>query len=425
MIIKKNKIAILGMGYVGLPLALNFIKKKISVIGFDVNKSLIANLKKNISHIEDISREDLKTSRDKILFSHNYKDLNNCSTFIICVPTPLKKDNTPDNSYLFSVKEILKKINLQNKLIINESTTYPGATKEIFGAIFELQKLTLGLNCFLAFSPERVDPGNKKYKTDNIPKIVSGATPNCLKKISQLYEKTFEIHKVSNMETAEFTKVYENVFRSINISFANEMKVLSHKMNIDIYEVIKAASTKPFGFMPFYPGPGIGGHCIPIDPYLLAWKAKEYNFYTRFIELSGQINESMPNYIVSNLIRLIVEKKFDFKNIKILIIGLSYKKNSFDTRETPAAKIIQLLKKYQINLYYHDDLINKQGLKKNKIFDKITYISLDKKNLKHFSACLILADHDYIDYPSLQKNCKMIIDTRGRFENKYKNVTQL
>ena len=425
MIIKKNKIAILGMGYVGLPLALNFIKKKISVIGFDVNKSLIANLKKNISHIEDISREDLKTSRDQILFSHNYKDLNNCSTFIICVPTPLKKDNTPDNSYLFSVKEILKKINLQNKLIINESTTYPGATKEIFGAIFELQKLTLGLNCFLAFSPERVDPGNKKYKTDNIPKIVSGATSNCLKKISQLYEKTFEIHKVSNMETAEFTKVYENVFRSINISFVNEMKVLSHKMNIDIYEVIKAASTKPFGFMPFYPGPGFGGHCIPIDPYLLAWKAKEYNFYTRFIELSGQINESMPNYIVSNLIKLIVKKKFNLKNIKILIIGLSYKKNSFDTRETPAAKIIQLLKKYQTNLYYHDDLINKQELKKNKIFDKIIYSSLDKKNLKHFSACLILADHDYIDYTSLQKNCKLIVDTRGRFENKYKNVTQL
>ena len=413
------------MGYVGLPLSLTLIKKKINVVGFDVNKSLIANLKKNISHIEDVSREDLKTSRNKILFSSNYKDLDNCSTLIICVPTPLKNDNTPDNFYLFSVKEILKKINLKNKLIINESTTYPGATREIFGEIFELQKLTLGKNCFLAFSPERVDPGNKKYKTDNIPKIVSGATSNCLKKISQLYEKIFEIYKVSSMETAEFTKVYENVFRSVNISFANEMKVLSHKMNLNIYEVIKAASTKPFGFMPFYPGPGFGGHCIPIDPYLLAWRAKEYGFYTRFIELSGQINESMPNYIVSNLIKLVVEKKFDLKNIKILIIGLSYKKNSFDIRETPAAKIIKLLKMYQTNIYYHDDLINKQELKKNKIFSKIKYSLLDKKNLKQFSACLILADHDYIDYTSLQKNCKLIIDTRGRFENKHKNVTQL
>ena len=423
---KKYSICIIGLGYVGLPLFFSFNEKKFKVIGFDHNKKLINDLKKNKSHIEDISKDDFfLLDKKNILFTSNYKEIAKADVIIICVPTPIHDDKTPDNSYLNSVANILSKIDLKGKIIINESTTYPGATKEIFGTLLLKQKLIIGKNCYLAFSPERVDPGNKKFNTSNIPKLISGATRQCLNYASSIYDKIFTIHKVSSMETAEFTKVYENVFRSINISFANEMKVLSHKMNINIYEVIKAASTKPFGFMPFYPGPGFGGHCIPIDPYLLAWKAKEYNFYTRFIELSGQINESMPNYIVSNLISLIVEKKFDLKNIKILIIGLSYKKNSFDTRETPAAKIIQLLKKYQTNLYYHDDLINKQELKKNKIFDKITYSSLDKKNLKHFSVCLILADHDYIDYTSLQKNCKLIVDTRGRFENKYKNVTQL
>jgi len=423
MKIKKISIAVIGLGYVGIPLCFA-LSKKYKVIGYDINSKIVDNLKKNKSHIEDIKPKDLINNK-KIKFTSNFNYIKHCNVFIVCVPTPIFKNNSPDNSYLCSVKNMLGNIDLKNKIIINESTTYPGATREIFEPVFLNQKLKLGKNCYLSFSPERVDPGNISYKTENIPKLVSGVTSNCLKFVSQIYEKIFKIYKVSNIETAEFTKVYENVFRSINISFVNEMKVLSHKMNIDIYEVIKAASTKPFGFMPFYPGPGFGGHCIPIDPYLLAWKAKEYNFYTRFIELSGQINESMPNYIVSNLIRLIVEKKFDLKNIKILIIGLSYKKNSFDTRETPASKIIQLLKKYQTNLYYHDDLINKQELKKNKIFDKITYSSLDKKNLKHFSACLILADHDYIDYTSLQKNCKLIVDTRGRFENKYKNVTQL
>ena len=227
------------------------------------------------------------------------------------------------------------------------------------------------------------------------------------------------------METAEFTKVYENIFRSINISFVNEMKVLSHKMDIDIYEVIKAASTKPFGFMPFYPGPGFGGHCIPIDPYLLSWKAKEYNFYTRFIELSGQINESMPNYIVTNVMNRIITSKYNVKKINILIIGLSYKKNSFDIRETPAIKIMQLLRGYKANLFYHDNLINKSEVKKNKSFSHIKYISINKKNLKNLTACLILSDHDYIDYDFLQKNCHIVFDTRGRYAKKFKNVIQL
>ena len=327
---KKYSICVIGLGYVGLPLFFIFNEKKFKVIGFDHNKKLINDLKKNKSHIEDISKDDfLLLDKKNILFTSNYKEIAKADVIIICVPTPIHDDKTPDNSYLNSVANILSKIDLKGKIIINESTTYPGATKEIFGTLLLKQKLIIGKNCYLAFSPERVDPGNKKFNTSNIPKLISGATRQCLNYASSIYDKIFTIHKVSSMETAEFTKVYENVFRSINISFTNEMKVLSHKMNINIYEVIKAASTKPFGFMPFYPGPGFGGHCIPIDPYLLAWKAKEYNFYTRFIELSGQINESMPNYIVSNLISLIVEKKFDLKNIKILIIGLSYKKKFF------------------------------------------------------------------------------------------------
>ena len=420
---KKISIAIIGLGYVGLPLLFSFNAKRFKVIGFDNNKKLINDLKKNKSHIEDISKDDfLSLDKKNIIFTSNYKEIAKADVIIVCVPTPIHRDKTPDNIHLNSVANILKKFNLKDKMIINESTTYPSATREIFGKLFLDQKLTIGKNCYLAFSPERVDPGNKKFNTTSIPKLVSGATKKCLNYVSSIYEKIFEIYKVSNMETAEFTKVYENIFRSINISFVNEMKVLSHKMDIDIYEVIKAASTKPFGFMPFYPGPGFGGHCIPIDPYLLSWKAKEYNFYTRFIELSGQINESMPNYIVTNVMNRIITSKYNVKKINILIIGLSYKKNSFDIRETPAIKIMQLLRGYKANLFYHDNLINKSEVKKNKSFSHIKYISINKKNLKNLTACLILSDHDYIDYDFLQKNCHIVFDTRGRYAKKFKNV---
>ena len=424
MKIKNIRLAVIGLGYVGLPLCLA-LNKKYNVCGFDINRSIVNNLNNNKSHIENISDKDFLDNKD-IIFTSNFSDLKNCGVFIICVPTPIYKNKSPDNTYLYSVRDMLSKINLKNKIIINESTTYPGATREIFGKIFLDQKLKLGKNCYLAFSPERVDPGNARYKTENIPKLVSGSTNQCLKFISKIYKEIFKIHKVSNIETAEFTKVYENVFRSINISFVNEMKVLSHKMKIDIYEVIKAASTKPFGFMPFYPGPGFGGHCIPVDPFLLAWKAKNYDFYTRFIELSGQINETMPNYIVTSLVKKLSMKKFNLSKLKLLVIGLSYKKNSYDIRETPATKIIKLLKSYKIKLYYHDNIVSQSELKKNLILNKVKSMPINKVNIKEkINACLILADHDYINYDLLQKNCKIIFDTRGRLSSKHKNVFQL
>jgi UDP-N-acetyl-D-glucosamine dehydrogenase len=422
---KKINITVIGLGYVGLPLLSLLAEKNYNVVGFDIKIKIIQNLKKNISHIEDIKEDDLKKiNKLKVKFTSNYNDLKLSNIFIVCVPTPLLNDKSPDNSYLNSVADILRKINLSNKLIINESTTYPGATKEIFGKIFQEQKLTIGRNGFLAFSPERVDPGNKKFKTNNIPKLVSGQTKACLKFISSFYSQIFKIHKVSNIETAEFTKIYENIFRSINISFANEMKVLSHKMNINIYEVIKSASTKPFGFLPFYPSPGFGGHCIPVDPFLLAWKARKHNFFTRFIELSGQINETMPNYIVTNILKILIAKKINLSKSKILLIGLSYKKNSSDIRETPAKKTIQLLQNYKIKLYYHDNLVDRKEIKKNIHFKNIKSVEINLKNLKKFDCCIILSDHDYINYDFLKKHAKFIVDTRGRYFKNHKNIIQ-
>ena len=423
---KKLTIAIIGLGYVGLPLLQTLAKKNFKILGFDTNLKLIKDLKKNKSHIDDISKNELLDLKKlNVDFTHDYKKLDKCDVYIICVPTPILKDKSPDNQYLNSVAKLLNKTNLKNKLIINESTTYPGATREIFGKIFLDQNLTIGKNCYLGFSPERIDPGNKKFKAINIPKIISGATNNCLKQVCLIYEKVFSTHKVSKIETAEFTKIYENIFRSINISFVNEMKVLSHKMNIDIYEVIRGASTKPFGFLPFYPGPGFGGHCIPVDPYLLSWKAKEFNFFTRFIELSGQINETMPNYIVKNLVTHLIINKKKFSKIQILIIGLSYKKNSRDIRETPATKVVQLLKKYNFEIFYNDELIDKKDLKKNLTLKNLKSKKINLKNINKFDACLILTDHDYVNYKFIRENTKLVFDTRGRYTKKFKNVIQL
>ena len=426
LIRKKLSIVVFGLGYVGLPLLSILAKRKFKVLGFDTNLELINDLKRGKSRIEDVNKSDLLDLKKlKVNYTNSLKNLEKYDVYIVCVPTPLLKNKSPDNSHLNSVANILKKLNLKNKIIINESTTYPGATREIFGKIILNQKLKIGKNCYLGFSPERVDPGNKKFKTFNIPKLISGATNNCLKQISLIYDKVFTTHKVSKLETAEFAKIYENIFRSINISFVNEMKVLSHKMNIDIYEVIKAASTKPFGFVPFYPGPGFGGHCIPVDPFLLSWKAKEFNFSTRFVELSGQINESMPNYIVKNLVKNLIFHKINLSKANLLIIGLSYKKNSKDIRETPATKIIQLLKRYNFNIFYNDKLIDKKDLKKNLVLSSLRSKDINLINMKKIDVCLILADHDYINYKFLKDNAKLIVDTRGRFTKKIKNVIQL
>lgn len=345
---KKSVIGIIGLGYVGLPLCLRFLESGFKVRGVDTNSKKIKDLYKFKSNIFNISEKKLKKSFSKnILLSSDYNILSDVDIIIICVPTPIKKNKIPDMKYISDVSyQIIPYLKPQRAIII-ESTVYPGATEEYFIPIIKKLGLVLGTNFFLGFSPEREDPGNKYFSISkgNIPKIVSGYSINCLKIAKKLYNNIATTVCVSTIRTAEFTKLLENVYRSINIGFVNEMKVIAHSMNINIHEAIDAAKTKPFGFNAFYPGPGLGGHCIPIDPYLLAWQSKRFKVKARFIKLSGTINESMCDFALKILIKALKDNKKKINNKKILILGMAYKKNSNDLRESPSFRMIDILKK--------------------------------------------------------------------------------
>lgn len=410
---KKASISIIGLGYVGLPLAIKFSKLGFDVYGYENDSKKISSLNKNVIYVDTIQKADFIRVKDKkFKFGNNFNQLSNSDVFIICVPTPITKNKSPDMRFLNESKKIIKKLNLKNKAIILESTTYPGTTEELFLPIIKLKKLKIGKDVSIIYSPERIDPGNKNFRVDNTPKIVSGHTNECLKISKLLYKNITNIFAVSNIKTAEFTKILENVYRSINIGFVNEMKMISDKLNIDIFEVISAAKTKPFGYVPFYPGPGLGGHCIPVDPYLLSWKAKKLNINTRFIELSGEINNHMPDYVSKKVINLLCKNFKNTKRKKILILGVSYKKNSADTRETPSIKIIQNLEKRGFDIYVSDKYCSKYYLEKNNLKN----INLNSKNIKKFHCIVIVTDHDYFNYPLIEKKAKLIVDCRGRIK---------
>ena len=397
---KKASISIIGLGYVGLPLAIKFSKLGFDVYGYENDSKKISSLNKNVIYVDTIQKADFIRVKDKkFKFGNNFNQLSNSDVFIICVPTPITKNKSPDMRFLNESKKIIKKLNLKNKAIILESTTYPGTTEELFLPIIKAKKLKIGKDVSIIYSPERIDPGNKNFRVDNTPKIVSGHTNECLKISKLLYKNITNIFAVSNIKTAEFTKILENVYRSINIGFVNEMKMISDKLNIDIFEVISAAKTKPFGYVPFYPGPGLGGHCIPVDPYLLSWKAKKLNINTRFIELSGEINNHMPDYVSKKVINLLCKNFKNTKRKKILILGVSYKKNSADTRETPSIKIIQNLEKRGFDIYVSDKYCSKYYLEKNNLKN----INLNSKNIKKFHCIVIVTDHDYFNYPLIEK----------------------
>ncbi len=325
-------------------------------------------------------------------------------------------------SYIKNAIDLIKNYISKNQLLILESTVYPGATEEFFLPIILKKKFILGKNYFLGYSPEREDPGNKKFNISNIVKLVSGHTEKCLKLTDKLYRSIgIKTYKVSNIQTAEMTKLYENIFRSVNIGLVNEMKLISEKMNLDVYEIINAAKSKPFGFKAFYPGPGLGGHCIPIDPYLLTWKAKQYDINTKFIELSADINNSMPNYVVEKINEGLNILGKNFSNSKILILGVAYKKNINDIRESPALKIMEILKQKNSNFLYHDSFIPKLSFKyKSKL---LTYksIEISRKNMKKLDLVCLVTDHDNCDYNFIKDNSKVIVDCRGKFR-KNKNV---
>lgn len=414
---KKNKICIIGAGYVGLPLGIRLAEQKFNVTFIDKNAKIINSLRKGKSHLSNIDAKKIFENRRNLSFTSKYNVIKNCDFIIICLPTPLTKNKEPDLSYINDCMKEMKKYLSKGKAIFLESTTYPGTTDEL--AQKYLEDFIIGKNFFLIYSPEREDPANKKYNISNVPKVVSGHTKNCLRLAINFYNYIAkETVPVSSTKTAELTKLLENIYRSVNVGLVNEMKMIADKMNINIFEVIDAASTKPFGFSTFYPGPGLGGHCIPIDPFYLSWKAKEFDFSTKFIELAGEINSNMPIWISNKILENLNLLGKSIKLTKILILGLTYKKNVNDLRESPSIKILELLKKFKAKLYFNDPYFNKD-------FNKVKFFKMNYKKLKNFDCVVLLTDHDEYNYKKILSNSNLIFDTRGKFKKNKKIVISI
>ena len=415
---EKKIIGIIGLGYVGLPLSIVFAEAGYSVIGFDTNIHTCNNLNLGLSHIKDIESERLSNvvKINNFIATNDFKNLKKCDLISICVPTPLNKIKDPDLSFVISVSETISKHLCKNQIIVLESTTYPGTTKDLVLPILEKSGLKVGIDFNLCFSPERVDPGNIKWNTKNTPKIIGGITKKCLNNASGLYAKVFDdIIKVENTEAAELVKVYENTFRMINIALANELSQICDKLNLNVWEIIEAAATKPFGFMKFTPGPGLGGHCIPLDPHYLSWKMRTLSFKTRMIDLASEINSEMPNHVIQKIGTILNENSKSFKNAKILILGVAYKKDIDDLRESPSLEIISKLQEKGSVITYHDPFckIIDEPTHNNQNNLRYTSILLNKKNIKSADVVVIITDHTDVDYKLVFENASKIVDTRG------------
>jgi UDP-N-acetyl-D-glucosamine dehydrogenase len=409
---KSAVIGIVGLGYVGLPLALAFAEAGLSVIGIDSDKGRVNKIIRGISYLLDIESQRLKkaVSSGRLKATTSQNDLRRVDTIIICVPTPLTKTKEPDLTYIVNATNEIARYLRLGHLVILESTTYPGTTREIVLPLLESTGLKVGVDYFLTFSPERIDPGSKNFTIRNTPKVVGGMDPTSTRLAALLYGHVSDkVLEVSSPEVAEMDKVFENVFRSVNIALVNELAKLCEKMNINVWEVIKSASSKPFGYMPFYPGPGVGGHCIPLDPYYLASKARQYFFHTRFIELAAEINETMPEYIVERIIGALNTISKSVKGANILILGVAYKKDIEDVRESPALRVIELLLERKATVHYHDPYI--AALKEESF--KLKSIKLEKKTVSYYDCTVILADHSCYDLNSIVREAKLIFDTRG------------
>ena len=409
---KSADIGVVGLGYVGLPLALAFAETGFSVTGIDADKGRVNKIIRGISYLLDIESPRLKkaVASGRLKATTSQSALRRVDTIIICVPTPLTKTKEPDLTYIVGATNDIARFLRLGHLVILESTTYPGTTREIVLPILESTGLKVGVDYFLTFSPERIDPGSRKFTIRNTPKIVGGMEPTSTKLAALLYRHVSDkVLEVSTPEVAEMDKVFENVFRSVNIALVNELAKLCEKMNINVWEVIKSASTKPFGYMPFYPGPGVGGHCIPLDPYYLASKAREYFFHTRFIELAAEINETMPEYIVERIVGALNTRRKSVMGAKILILGVAYKKDIEDMRESPALRVIELLIEKKAIVQYHDPYIQniKEGTR------RLKSIKLEGKVLSYYDCVVIVTDHSCYDLKSVVKDSKLVFDTRG------------
>ncbi|MDD5668616.1 MAG: nucleotide sugar dehydrogenase [Candidatus Omnitrophica bacterium] len=412
---RKLTVAVVGLGYVGLPLAIEFAKKGFSCMGIDLDKDRIARLKKQESYITDVPSADLKKvlKNTKFRAEQDFRFLPEADVIFICVPTPLKKKHEPDISY---IKSAVKSISLNMKrgaLVILESTTYPGTTDEVIIPLLESGTLKHGKDFFLCFSPERIDPGNEQFPLHKIVKVIGGVSPEATSRGVAIYSTILhKIVPVSSARVAEMVKLLENTFRLINIGMINELAMMAHKMKIDIWEVIDAAKTKPFGFMAFYPGPGVGGHCIPKDPLYLYWKARKFGFKSKFIKLASQVITYMPEYVVERVSEILLAQGKKLKNSHILVVGATYKKDVKDLRKSPALDIIELLSVKAKEVSYYDPLI--PFLK----FNSIDLVSADIKNKISTYDCVVIAtDHSVIDYGAILKKARCIFDTRNIYKN--------
>ncbi len=415
---RSAKVGVIGLGYVGLPLAMEFANAGYNVIGIDIDQNKIKSLNDGENYINDVNDESLKNVVNKGLLkgTNDFSIVKKLDAISICVPTPLNKEKNPDISFIVSVMDKIKNYLHPHMIIILESTTYPGSTRELILPYIENDNLILGKNICLCFSPERIDPGNKTYNTSNTPKIIGGLTPECSKTGEKLYSKIIDkVIVVSSPETAEMVKLLENTFRAINIGLVNEIAIMCEKLGVNAWEVIEAAATKPFGFMKFSPGPGLGGHCIPIDPFYLSWKLKTLDYDARFIKLAGEINTQMPKHVTEIVSTSLNSNHKSINGSNILIIGVAYKPNINDTRESPSLDIIQLLINGGAKIDYFDPLVEKIDFKSDYV-RKIKDLTPDQ--LKEYDACVIVTNHKDIDYETIYDFCKLIIDTRNVFPNK-------
>ena len=409
---RELSIGIIGMGYVGLPLAMEFARSGFKITGFEVDKPKVTKINRGSSYIGDVDSALLKryVQSKNISATSDFAKLSQCDAAIICVPTPLRKTRDPDISFIVSAVEQIVKHGKNIKVVVLESTTYPGTCEEVILPMLSNGNRKAGKDFFLAFSPERVDPGNEQYPTRKIPKVIGGITAECTHVVDYLYEKAIDkTVPVSSTRVAEMIKLLENTFRSVNIGLINETALMCHAMGIDVWEVIRGAATKPFGFMPFYPGPGLGGHCIPIDPLYLSWKAKMSKFNPKFIELASEINESMPAHVVQRTMDLLNTKAKSLKNSKVLILGVAYKPDVSDTRESPAIEIIQKLIEKGARVSYNDPYVSEF---KHDLFE-LKSVELTEQNLNKIDIALIVTHHSGYDYDFIVKNAPMIFDSRN------------
>lgn len=412
---KTAVVGIIGLGYVGLPLVREFCRVGFNTVGFDIDSEKVKKLNAGKSYIKHIPSELIKELVSQKLFraTDNMKELKNVDAIIICVPTPLTKTKDPDMRFVIGTAQTISENLRPNQLVVLESTTYPGTTEELVKPILEKSGLKAGKDFFLAFSPEREDPGRKDYTTATIPKVVGADDPTSKRLAVSLYSQAIKtIVPVSSTKVAEAAKLLENIYRSVNIAMVNELKVLFDRMGIDIWEVIEAAKTKPFGFQAFYPGPGLGGHCIPIDPFYLSWKARQYDLTTRFIELAGEINTSMPRYVISKVAEALNRHKKPIKGSRILVLGLAYKKDVDDVRESPSITLIELLKEAGAIVDYNDPYIPRTHKQREHDL-KMRSKPLSEKMLRSYDCVIIATDHSCYDYDWIVQNANLIVDTRN------------